>query len=201
MDYTTLSLADVKTALDAVARETEATFGTLNARQLNWRPDAARWSVGQCFEHLLTANRLMLGAAEDALNPARPRSVWQRLPGVPGVIGRLMVRSQAPEATRKFKAPTPAQPTTSDVADDVDSALRRTAPRCRSAGGGARRPARGPDDHDVTVRAGHHLQRAGRLAPDGGARPAAFRAGPPGHGDGGVSEVAARRSDVRRPPG
>ena len=119
MDYTTLSLADVKTGLDAIARDAEATFGSLNARQLNWKPDAARWSVGQCFEHLLTANRLMLGAAEDALNPARPRSIWQRLPGVPGVIGRLMVRSQAPEATRKFKAPAPARPTSSDIAADV----------------------------------------------------------------------------------
>jgi hypothetical protein len=119
MDYTTLSLTDVKTSLADIAREADATFGALNARQLNWRPDAARWSVGQCFEHLLTANRLMLRSAEDALNPARPRSVWQRLPVLPGVIGRMMVRSQAPETTRKFKAPTPAQPTSSDVAADV----------------------------------------------------------------------------------
>ena len=119
MDYTTLSLADVKTGLDAIAREAEATFGSLNARQLNWRPDAARWSVGQCFEHLLTANRLMLRAAENGLDPARPRSVWQRLPILPGVLGRVMVRSQAPEATRKFKAPTPIRPTTSDISADV----------------------------------------------------------------------------------
>lgn len=119
MDYSTLSLADVRTGLDAVAREAETTFGGLNPQQLNWRPDVTRWSVGQCFEHLLTANRLMIRAAEEGLDPARPRSVWQRLPILPGVLGRVMVRSQAPEATRKFKAPGPIRPTASDIAPDV----------------------------------------------------------------------------------
>ncbi len=119
MDYTTLSLTDVKNGLAEIAREAEATFGALDARQLNWRPDAARWSVAQCFEHLLTSNRLMLSSADDALNPAHPQSVWQRLPVLPGVMGRIMVRSQAPETTRKFKAPTPARPSSSDIGADV----------------------------------------------------------------------------------
>src|SRR4051812_42667836 len=56
MDYTTLSLAEVKAGLDDLAREAEATFGGLNARQLNWKADSGRWSVAQCFEHLLTSN-------------------------------------------------------------------------------------------------------------------------------------------------
>src|SRR4029453_14727681 len=119
MEYTTLSLAEVRSELDVMARDTLATFGNLDARQLNWRPDAARWSVAQCLEHLLTANRLMIGQADDALNPAQPRSVWQRLPGVPGLLGRLIVRSQAPEATRKYTAPASARPASSDIAADV----------------------------------------------------------------------------------
>jgi hypothetical protein len=119
MDYTTLSLAEVRTGLDDIARETRATFGGLDARQLNWRPDAARWSVAQCFEHLLTANRLMVQAADNALNGARPRTIWQRLPVLPGLLGRTLIRSQAPEAARKFKASPKAQPATSDIAPDI----------------------------------------------------------------------------------
>ena len=118
MDYTVLSLADVQTELDAIAREARATFGSLDARQLNWRPDETRWSVGQCFDHLLTANRLMFRAAEDALAGA-PRTVWQRLPVLPRVLGRMLVRSQAPNAARKFTAPPAARPATSAVAADV----------------------------------------------------------------------------------
>src|SRR5262245_3634528 len=112
MDYTTLSLADVRAGLDNLIRETQATFGGFDARQLNWRPDAARWSVAQCFEHLLIANRLMFQAAEDALHDAAPRTLWQRLPVLPGVLGRMLVRSQAPGAARRFTAPSKAQPAT-----------------------------------------------------------------------------------------
>jgi len=119
VDYTTLSLAEVRTWLDGIAQETQAMFGGFDARQLNWRPDAARWSVAQCFEHLLTANRLVFQAAEAALNNARPRTLWQRLPVLPGVLGRMLIRSQAPGAARRFTAPSKAQPATSDIAADI----------------------------------------------------------------------------------
>jgi hypothetical protein len=118
-DYTKLSLADVATALSDIARDAQATFGGLDGRQLNWRPDAARWSVAQCFEHLLTTNRLMSAAADDALRAGRPRTVWERLPVLPGVFGRMMIRSQAPDSTRKFTAPTDARPAMSDIAADI----------------------------------------------------------------------------------
>ena len=119
MEYTTASLATVKSGLGEIARDAQATFGGLDARQLNWRPDATRWSVAQCFDHMLTANRLMFQAAEDALNGAAPRTLWQRVPVLPGLFGRLLIRSQAPGSTGKYTAPPKAQPATSDVASDI----------------------------------------------------------------------------------
>lgn len=120
MDYALLSLADTKAQLETIVREVRATFGALNQRQLNWRPDETRWSVGQCFQHLLTANRHMFQCADDALNETLPRSVWQRLPGLPALCGKLLIRSQAPNTSgRKYKAPTKAQPGTSDIPADV----------------------------------------------------------------------------------
>ena len=130
MDYTTLSLAEVRTGLDAMAHETQATFGGFDARQLNWRPGPARWSVAQCFEHVLTANRLMFRAADDALSDARPRTLWQRAPILPGVFGRMLIRSQAPGAARKFTAPSTAQPAASDIAADI---IRRVVEQHRDA--------------------------------------------------------------------
>jgi len=119
MDYATLSLADVKSGLEEISREAQATFGDLDAQQLNWRPDAARWSVAQCFDHLLTANQLMLHAAEVALTDAAPRTVWQRLPVLPRIFGRMLVCSQAPGSTRKFTAPSRAQPATSEIGANI----------------------------------------------------------------------------------
>jgi hypothetical protein len=119
VDYTALSLAEVRTALGDVARDAESTFSRLNARQLNWRPDATRWSVAQCFEHLLKANRLMVSASERALKAGRSRSIWERVPVLPGVFGPMLIRSQTPGSPRKFTAPAPARPASSDIAADV----------------------------------------------------------------------------------
>jgi hypothetical protein len=116
--YTKLSLAEVSAGLQGVSRQTEATFGALSGAQLNWRPDATRWSVAQCVEHLLTSGNQIRRAAEDALSGGRPRTVWERLPILPRVGGRLLIRSLAPEAARTLAAPAAAQPA-SDISADV----------------------------------------------------------------------------------
>lgn len=64
-------------------------------------------------------NRLMQRAGEDALTHARPRTVWERLPVWPRIFGRMLIRSQAPTATRKFVTSSVAQPASSDIAPDV----------------------------------------------------------------------------------
>lgn len=119
MDYTTLSVSEVSRGLDDLARDVHSTFSGLDGRQLNWQPDQARWSVAQCFEHLLTANRLMMANAEEALRGGQTRTIWQRAPVLPRVFGRLLIRSQAPGTARKFTAPAIARPASSDIAADV----------------------------------------------------------------------------------
>jgi hypothetical protein len=61
----------------------------------------------------------MLQAAEAALNHSRPRTLWQRLPVLPGVLGRMLIRSQAPGAARRLTAPSKAQPAANDIAADI----------------------------------------------------------------------------------
>ena len=41
-----------------IGQKVEFTFGHLSAEQINWKPSADSWSVGQCFEHLIKANEL-----------------------------------------------------------------------------------------------------------------------------------------------
>lgn len=118
MDYTTLSPPEIASGLEVLARDAETTFGSLDVRQLNWRPDAARWSVAQCLDHVLTANQLMLQSADNALKGA-PRTIWQRMPVLPRAWGRLLIRSQAPTGTRTFTAPATARPASSDISADV----------------------------------------------------------------------------------
>jgi len=118
-DYAALSVAEVGRGLEAVAVEARATFGGLDARQLNWQPAEGRWSVGQCLAHLRSSNRQMIQAIEAALEARAPRTVWQRLPILPGFFGRMLIRSQSPRTTRRFTAPRQARPPASDVEADI----------------------------------------------------------------------------------
>ena len=112
---TTLSLADVEAEFSAIARDTQSLFGSLDERQLNWRPDPASWSAAQCFDHLLNTDREMFQAIDAAMDCSHPPTVWQRLPVLPGVFGRIMIRSQMPESKRKFTAPRKAHPASSAI--------------------------------------------------------------------------------------
>jgi hypothetical protein len=89
-DYTALSLADVAAEFAAIARDAQSVFRVLDEHQLNWRPDANSWSVAQCFDHLLNANREMFQAIIAATNGSTPPTVWQRLP----VHGRALLRAE-----------------------------------------------------------------------------------------------------------
>ena len=115
MDYTSLSLAEVEAELAATARDTRALFGVLDEHQLNWRRDATSWSVAQCFDHLLKINGEMFQAIDAAVGGSRPPTVWQRLPVLPRIFGSMMIKSQMPEAKRKFKAPSTAVPAPSTI--------------------------------------------------------------------------------------
>lgn len=119
IDYTTLSLADVRDGLEQNARDLANRFSPLTPQQFNWRPDAAQWSVAQCVAHLVTTNHHVMSSGQRALDPATPRTVWQRLPWLPGMFGRMLVRSQAPSATRKFKTSPAASPAASDIGLDI----------------------------------------------------------------------------------
>ena len=59
--------------------------------------------------------------ADQALDGTRGRTLWQRLPVLPRLFGRMLVRTQSPDATRRFKAPGKAQP----AASTIDAAVVR----------------------------------------------------------------------------
>src|SRR4051812_7693774 len=117
--FTRLTPVEIRAELDAVGREAAALFGALDASQLNWQPDATRWSVAQCLEHLLLANAQMLTSMERALDSRQPRTIWQRLPLWSTLFGLLLIKSQAPHARRRYTADPRATPAASAVAADV----------------------------------------------------------------------------------
>ena len=119
MDYTRLQIEQIPSELGRTVADVRATFSSLDARRLNWRPDSTSWSVAQCFQHLVQSNREMYTALQKGVDPSRSRTFWQRVPFLPAFFGRMLVTTQAPSGKRKFSAPKSARPSTSDIDADV----------------------------------------------------------------------------------
>ena len=101
--------------LDALAAEARRVFGGLSARQLNWKPSDAEWSVGQCFEHLMKANGAYFPRLEQLARGERRASAWERLSPLSRFWGRTVLRFVAPESARKVKARPDFRPSSSGV--------------------------------------------------------------------------------------
>jgi hypothetical protein len=115
MKYSTATLPELLREADLIAERASQTFGDLNYDQLNWKPTAERWSVAQCFDHLTTSNEPFLKIIDTVTSGNRKSSGMERVPLLPGLLGRLLIKSLDPSTTRKLKAPKMFEPATSDI--------------------------------------------------------------------------------------
>lgn len=120
-DPTKLSLPQIYAEAEAIAVDAQQLFGRLKAAQINWQPHQAAWSVGQCLDHLVVTNHEFFPLLDQLGKGEYRATLWQRMPALPGLFGRLMIKTLAPGATRKFKAPPRFQPTASHVDPQIVS--------------------------------------------------------------------------------
>ena len=118
MDLLTADLTTLIASANKIADEAKVTFGNLSVSQLNWKPSAERWSVAQCFDHLITTNKGYFPVIEDVLT-GKKRTFWQNIPLLPGLAGKLLIKSLDPASTRKLKAPKRFEPAQSNISGSV----------------------------------------------------------------------------------
>lgn len=92
-------------ALAQVQTEVDRLLEPLDEARLNWRPFPARWSVGECLDHLAITG----GAIASYLGPALERG-WARRrtgdgPFELGRLGRWWVKQVGPAPARAARAP------------------------------------------------------------------------------------------------
>jgi hypothetical protein len=105
--------------LSAVTTDARKVFGRLSAEQLNWKPSAERWSVGQCFDHLIQTNRCFFPDMERVAAGTFKSSAWARVSPLSGLCARLILRALDPVKGMKTKAARVFLPASSDVSADV----------------------------------------------------------------------------------
>ena len=119
MHYATATPPDLISEAQKIASRTMTTFGTLSYEQLNWKPAAERWSVAQCFDHLVASGASFLPIIDSVMTGRKTKRVLERMPLLPKVFGKLLIKSLDPSTTRKLKAPQQIQPTSSTVESSI----------------------------------------------------------------------------------
>lgn len=115
MNYQTLTSPQIFEEAEAIAGDARTLFGDLNEQQLNWKPDATSWSVAQCLDHLISSNREFFPVFDRILKGEHRTALLHRVPVLPGILGRLMVKALSPDSYQKFKAPDTSRPSSSSI--------------------------------------------------------------------------------------
>src|SRR5690348_14518723 len=89
--------------LEKISAGARTAFGALSAEQINWKPSAGAWSVGQCFEHLIKINSSYFPELETIIKGARKQNFWENYSPLSGIWGSLLYKTLSPKAARKLK--------------------------------------------------------------------------------------------------
>ncbi len=98
-------MSEIISELQMISENAQKTFGSLSGDQINWKPSAESWSVGQCFEHLIKSNELFFDKLDEIADGKHKHSFLESFSPLSGIFGNLLINSLKKDS-RKFKAPT-----------------------------------------------------------------------------------------------
>ena len=117
--YQLESLSELVSTINTITNEVKANFGKLSAQQLNWKPSVNEWGVAQCFDHLVTTNATYFPIFELVKNGEKKSTLWESIPWLPALWGKLLIHQLGPVYTRKMKAPKVFRPSSSAIDEDM----------------------------------------------------------------------------------
>ncbi|WP_026462481.1 DinB family protein [Adhaeribacter aquaticus] len=112
-------LPDVVYELNLISRKVKSEFGGLTTEQLNWKPSADAWSIGQCLDHLIKTNILYFPVFASIHNGRYKKPFLGNLPGLPALTGRMMLKALDPSSAKKLKTPGAFKPAASNIPGTV----------------------------------------------------------------------------------
>jgi hypothetical protein len=112
-------ITSVTDDLKKVADDAKATFGSLSAEQLNWKPAEKSWSVAQCFDHLIKVHSLYFPLFERLAAGDATKTFLEKTSPLSGFFGRYLIKSMRPENLKKMKTTPKAYPSASEIGADI----------------------------------------------------------------------------------
>ena len=104
---------------ESISEKAKSNFGNLSAKQINWKPNAKSWSVGQCFEHLIVTNELYFPNIQKVIDGKHRDNFFSKIPFSTDLIAVLMKNSLNPEQKRKMKTFKIFEPAVSKISETI----------------------------------------------------------------------------------
>ena len=95
---------EIISEIEKIASDTQSTFGKLSNRQINFKPSAESWSIGQCFDHLIKTDSLFFSELDKIAEGTRKNSFIETWSPLSSIWGNMLISSLKKDE-RKFKAP------------------------------------------------------------------------------------------------
>ncbi|MEO8664975.1 MAG: DinB family protein [Ignavibacteria bacterium] len=111
-------LPEVIKGLEKIKSDSINTFGSLDGEQLNWKPSPGKWSIGQCFDHLMVSNKTYFPELTSVINGEEIKNFWKKVPLLSGFSGTFLLKSLV-SRNRKFKAPDIFEPSSGTISTEI----------------------------------------------------------------------------------
>lgn len=115
-EYLTPLLAE----LESIQKQLLQKYDSLTQQQLNWSPSPKVWSIAQCIDHTILANKAYFPLLVQLGNGTKKTKKREKLPLLPDVWGKWLVRTSRPNSRlNKLMAPEAYLPSDQPIATSI----------------------------------------------------------------------------------
>ena len=93
-------------------------FSNISLKQLNWKPSPESWSMAQCLEHLVIADRFYFSVLKKIAEGTYQISFWEKYSPFTGICGRILKDQLQEQVTKKTVTHKKLRPATSGMKID-----------------------------------------------------------------------------------
>lgn len=91
------------TEIDEITRQFKQSFGSLDAEQLNWKPDTVHWSIAQILQHLVVVNYSYKPIFTAIEGGTYKTPFLGKFNFTTNFFGKMILNSVKPDTKRKMK--------------------------------------------------------------------------------------------------
>jgi hypothetical protein len=90
---------------NAAREKAKTEFNHLSFEQLNWKPEANKWSIGQCMDHLIISDCSYFPAFKKITDGKFEMNFWENWSPFSGLFGKILVSQVNESPGKKLNAP------------------------------------------------------------------------------------------------